>query len=308
MKIDAFAHILTPKFIGEYRKINPAVEKRIEFLTPPVVDLEIRLRLMSRYPDVLQMVTAANIPLETFAPEKSEELAQIANDEMAELVLKYPDKFFGAAACLPMNNIDWALKEFERAVTKLKMNGCQIYSRIDGKSLDNPEYKPLYQMAAKFDVPIWIHPATYDKLDWDTGIFSWPYESTMAMYKLVMSGVFHELPNLKFIVHHSGAMVPFFGERVKWVLSLVPNKYPDLPGKFKNFYVDTAVYGNTSALMCAYEYYGADHILFGTDAPLGPRWGMVEDTIASIERMTIPEEDKQKIFKYNAIKMFKMTV
>jgi predicted TIM-barrel fold metal-dependent hydrolase len=308
MKIDAFAHIMTPKYTELYRKVNPIIEKRIEYVTPPVIDLEVRLRLMERYPDVLQMLTVANIPLETFAPNDSVELARIANDEVTELVLKYPNKFFGAAACLPMIDMEAALKEFERAITKNRMSGCQIYSRINGEPLDLPKFKPLYQMAAKYDVPIWIHPATYDKLDNDIGIFSWPFESTSAMYKLVMSGIFHELPNLKFIIHHSGAMVPFFGERIKWVLSLVPNKYPNLPEKFKNFYVDTAVYGNTSSLMCAYEYYGADHMLFGTDAPLGPRWGMVEDTIESVQRMDIPEIDKQKIFKVNAINMFKMTL
>ncbi len=308
MKIDSFAHIMTAKYLAKYRKINPVIERRIEVLTPPVVDLDIRFRLMSRYPDVLQMLTVANVPLETFAPNDAVDLAKTANDELAELVVKYPDRFFGAAACLPMNDMDAALKEFERAVTQLRLNGCQIYSRINGEPLDTPKFKPLYEMAARYNLPIWIHPATSDKLDNDIGIFSWPFETSSAMYKLVMSGVFHELPDLKFIVHHAGAMVPFFGERIKWVLSLIPNRFPNLPEKFKNFYVDTAVYGNTPALMCSYAYYGADHMLFGTDAPLGPRWGMVEDTIASIERMDIAAEDKQKILKNNAINLFRLAL
>jgi uncharacterized protein len=308
MKIDAFAHILPGKYLAKYRKINPAIEKRIEVITPPVVDLDIRFRLMNRYPDVLQMLTVANVPLETFAPQDAVELSRIANEELAELVTKYPDKFFGAAACLPMNNIDAALNEVDRAITQLKLNGIQIYSRINGEPLDSPQFKPLFEKMAKYDLPVWIHPATYDKLDNDIGIFSWPFETTSAMYRLVMSGIFHEYPNLKFIVHHAGAMVPFFGERIKWVLSLVPNRYPNLPEQFKKFYVDTAVYGNTPALMCAYEYYGADHMLFGTDAPLGPRWGMVEDTLASIDRMNIPEGDKQKILKNNAVNLFKLAL
>ena len=96
---------------------------------------------------------------------------------------------------MPMNNMDEALKEFERAIAVLRMNGCQIYSRINGEPLDNPRFKPLFDMAARYNVPIWIHPATYDKLDNDIGIFSWPFETTSAMYKLVMSGIFHEYPN-----------------------------------------------------------------------------------------------------------------
>jgi uncharacterized protein len=131
------------------------------------------------------------------------------------------------------------------------------------------------------------------------------------MFRLVQSGIFYERPNLKFIVHHAGAMVPFFSDRLKWFASatkLFPNPDPQMYEQFRNFYVDTALYGNTSALQCAYQYYGADHIMFGTDAPLGPRWGMIDGTIRSIERMAISEEEKEKIFSLNAIEMFKMAL
>jgi len=309
MKIDIFSHILTEKYLSIYRKKVPAIEKQIEVLTPPVVDLQIRFRLMNRYPDVLQMLTVANVPLEKFvSPKDAVELAQIANDELADLVLKYPDKFFGAVACLPMNDMDAALKEAERAITKLRLKGVQIYCRINGEPLDTPKFKPLYEKMAGYDLPIWIHPTTNEKLDNDIGIFSWPFETTSAMLRLVRSGVFVEYPNIKFIVHHAGAMVPFFAERIKWVMSLVPQPYHNLHEHFRKFYNDTAVYGNTSALMCAYDYFGADHLLFGTDAPLGPRWGMVEDTIASIERMAIPDADKEKILKKNAVDLLKLAL
>ena len=309
MKIDVFSHILTEKYLSIYRKKAPAIENQIEVLTPPVVDLQIRFRLMNRYPDVLQMLTVANVPLEKFvSPQDAVEFARIANDELAELVIKYPDKFFGGVACLPMNDMNAALEEADRAITKLRLKGVQIYSRINGEPLDTPKFKPLYEKMAGYDLPIWIHPTTYEKLDNDIGIFSWPFETTSAMLRLVKSGVFAEYPNVKFIVHHAGAMVPFFAERIKWVMSLVPQPYPNIHEHFRKFYVDTAVYGNTSALMCAYDYYGADHILFGTDAPLGPRWGMVEDTIASIERMTISDTDKEKILKKNAVDLFKLAL
>jgi predicted TIM-barrel fold metal-dependent hydrolase len=309
MKVDIFSHILTEKYLSIYRKKVPAIEKQIEVSTPPVVDLQIRFRLMNRYPDVLQVLTVANVPLEKFVnPKDAVELAQIANDELADLVLKYPDKFFGAVACLPMNDIDAALKEAERAITKLRLKGVQIYCRINGEPLDTPKFKPLFEKMAGYDLPIWIHPTTNEKLDNDIGIFSWPFETTSAMLRLVRSGVFVEYPNIKFIVHHAGAMVPFFAERIKWVMSLVPQPYPNIHEHFRKFYNDTAVYGNTSALMCAYDYFGADHLLFGTDAPLGPRWGMVEDTIASIERMAIPDADKEKILKKNAVDLLKLAL
>jgi uncharacterized protein len=194
------------------------------------------------------------------------------------------------------------------------LKGIQIYSRIAGEPIDAPKFRPIFQKMAELDLPIWIHPTIYEGGDmighapFDIGIFSWPYETTSAMYRLVKSGIFIDYPHLKFIVHHAGAMVPFFAERIKWVMSLVPQPYPNLHEHFKKFYVDTTVYGNTSALVCAYDYYGADRILFGTDAPLGPRWGMVEDTIESVLSMPISDTDKDKILKVNAVEMLKLTL
>ena len=152
-------------------------------------------------------------------------------------------------------------------------------------------------------LPIWIHPATYDKLDNDVGLFSWPFETTSAMLRLVLSGVFNDHPDIKFITHHCGAMVPFFQKRIKWVMSLVPHLHPTVKRPeehFRKFYNDTAVYGNTSALMCGYDFFGAEHLLFGTDAPLGPRFGLTGETVESIERMAISDAEKEKIFWRNA--------
>jgi aminocarboxymuconate-semialdehyde decarboxylase len=307
MKIDIFAHIMPEKYFAAYAKKNPAIMQRIEARSTAVIDLEVRLRLMNRYPDVLQVLTVANIPLETFAQTADAiELAKIANEELAELVEKHPDRFVAGVACLPMNDVDAACREAERAVTKLGLKGVQVYSRINGEPLSEAKFKPLWELMARLDLPIWIHPATNDKLDQDIGVFSWPFETSSAMYRLVTSGVFNAHPDLKFIVHHCGAMVPFFEKRIKWVLSLVPQLIPDIKHPeehFRKFYTDTAVYGNTAALMCGYAFFGAGHLLYGTDAPLGPKFGMTGETAESIERMDIPDEEKARIFFYNASEM-----
>jgi predicted TIM-barrel fold metal-dependent hydrolase len=307
MKIDIYSHIMPKKYTELYARKNNAIKQRVEYRSIAVVDLDVRLRLMNRYPDVLQVLTVANIPLETFArPVDAIELAKIANEELAELVDRYPDKFIAGVACLPMNDVNAALKEAERAITKLGLKGVQIYSRINGETLDNPRFKPLWEIMAGYDLPIWIHPATYDKLDNDIGLFSWPFETSSAMFRLVTAGVFNDYPDIKFIVHHCGAMVPYFQQRIKWVLSLVPGLFPDIrhpEEHFRKFYTDTAVYGNTSSLMCGYDFFGPDHILYGTDAPLGPKFGMTGETAESIERMSIPDTEKEKIFFRNAVEL-----
>jgi predicted TIM-barrel fold metal-dependent hydrolase len=307
-KVDIFSHILTQRYTEKYAEINPRIKNRVEFYTPPVVNLDIREKLMHRYPDVLQVITMANIPLEKWAPEHSVELARVGNEELSELVLKRPDLFFGAVAVLPLNDIDASLVEIDYAINTLHLAGIQVQTRIGAEWLASPKYRPIIARMAELNKPIWIHPDNNDQLDNDIGIFSWPFETSHCMLRLVESGVFNEFPNVKFIVHHAGAMIPFFKERVKYVMSLVPQPFHNIHEHFKKFYVDTAIYGNTDGLMCAYNYYGAEHMFFGTDAPLGPRWGMVEDTVLSIERMTISQEDKEKILKYNAVELFKDVV
>ena len=71
------------------------------------------------------------------------------------------------------------------------------------------------------------------------------------------------------------------------------------------FYNDTAIYGNTPALMCAHAFFGTEHLIFGTDVPYGPAVGegFIRATIDAINAMSIPEADKQKIFAGNAMKM-----
>ncbi|MFC1980496.1 amidohydrolase family protein, partial [Chloroflexota bacterium] len=79
---------------------------------------------------------------------------------------------------------------------------------------------------------------------------------------------------------------------------------------FHKFYNDTAVFGSTPALMCGYAFFGADHILFGTDMPFDAEHGhrQLRETIRSIEQMDIPKSDREKIYKDNARQLFRLTI
>ncbi len=310
MKIDVFAHILPEKYLTAYSQKNKAVLEQVEARNRAVTDLETRLRLMDRYPDVLQVLTVAQPPLEKFVkPKDAIELARIANDELAELVEKYPDKFIAAVACLPMNDVDAALVEADRTITQLGLKGVQIYSRINGEPLDNPKFKPLYEKMANYDLPIWIHPTTDKEID-TGGILGWPFETAAAMYRLVLAGTFNDYPDIKFITHHCGSMIPTFAKRIQWLLypSRRPLSIKNPIEHFRKFYNDTALYGNTAGLMCAYAFFGADHMLFGTDAPLGPKFGLTLETIESIERMDIPDVEKEKILVRNAVNLLALAL
>lgn len=324
IKIDIYPHIMPIRYKEAlYEKaLHPFYLEEVDNATPTLFDLTNRFRIMGKYEWLTQVLTLASPPVEqVVGPKDAMELSKLANDELAELVTKYPDKFIAAAACLPMNDIDAALDEVDRAIKELNFRGVQIYTPINGKPLDSPEFMPLYEKMSEYDLPIWIHPArgrnTPDYVTeahsryWIFSIFGWPYETTAAMTRLVFSGILEKYPNLKFITHHCGGMVPYFEQRIveaydyaevclqakyKRALTGPPIEY------FRKFYADTAIYGNTPGLMCAYSFFGAEHLLFGTDMPYDSEGGdrYIRQTISSIERMNIPKEEKTMIFEGNA--------
>jgi len=288
--------------------------------------MDVRAAYMDRNPEVLQVLTVALPPLESVlvTPADAVELAVTANDEMAELLARYPNRFITAAACLPVNDIDAAMKETERAITKLGFKGIQIFTNMDGEQIGEPRFRPLYALMAKCDLPVWIHPwnppiardyikdipnvpeslqkqLNYRFIDRPTGGYVWPFETALAMKSLAFSGIFEEFPNIKFITHHCGGMVPFFERRIDTLLG-------GPSANLRKFYNDTAVYGSTPALMCGLAFCGADHLVFGTDWPLGggSAPGPMEETIRSVERMEISDVDKDKIFYQNAVDLLKI--
>ena len=134
---------------------------------------------------------------------------------------KYPDRFPGFVASMPMNNPDACLKEIDRAIDELNAVGIQFFTNVNGAPLDLPELKPLFAKMHEVDLPIWIHPArganisdypTEDRSKYEIWfVFGWPYETSVAVARLVFGYYFDEFPNLKIITHHMGAMIPFFG-------------------------------------------------------------------------------------------------
>src|SRR3970282_612196 len=93
-------------------------------------------------------------------PDLSPELARIANDGMADMVRRWPDKFPAFVASLPMNNVPAALEEMDRAIGKLGARGVQICSSVNGRPLDEPEFFPVFErVTQKHERPLWMHPA-----------------------------------------------------------------------------------------------------------------------------------------------------
>lgn len=332
MKIDVFSHVLPPRYKQAlYSTAAPSfyLQNVIETL-PTLFDLEHRFRVMEKFEGLKQVLTLSLPPVEQIAePPKSVELAKIANEEMAELISKYPDRFVAAVACLPMNDVDAALREMDRAINDLKFRGVQLFTPVNDKPLDSPQFMPIFEKMSEYDLPIWLHPTR------DVGfpdyrsenrsrymifhIFGWPYETAAAMTRLVFSGMLGKYPNLKLITHHCGGMVPYLAERIKGAydhaemrrgakyeqgLTREPIDY------FKEFYYDTALYGSAPALMCAYHFCGAEHMLFGTDFPYDNEMGerYTRQTIEAIDQMGISITEKKQILEHNVGKLLRLPI
>ena len=299
LKIDIFSHFLTTEYSKRLLSLAPEASKTVEFKRPSMVDIAIREDLMRRHPDVIQIVTMGNVPPERYVSAKDAvDLAKIGNEEMAELVRTKPSLFYGAVGTIPIDDVEASLKAIDYCVNDLGLLGIQIFTTLQRESLAEPKYRPIFALMAELDRPIWVHPAAI-KAKGD--LFTWPYESSQFMVDVVRAGIFKEFPDLKIIIHHAGGMVPHYRERARTIMRKHEDRY------FKYFYTDTALYGNTTGLMSAFDYYGADHIMFGTDSPLGGPAvanGNTDQTIIAIEKMDISDEDKEKIFHSNAIRLF----
>jgi len=230
VKIDIYAHLM-------FKKIIDAFEKRVGNLEiigmrpddgPNMdwFDVEKRVEIMDKYPDLVEVLIPTGQPLESHAsPEDAAYIAEMYNDELAETVRKYPDKFMAAGAILPMNNLDFALKEMDRTINQMGFKGVFIQIPVAGRPMDLPEFMPIYERMCDYDLPIWIHPtrhASYpDYANEDASkyglqhVFGWPFETTIAMSRIVCSGILMKYPNLKLITHHAGAMIPFLSGRIQ---------------------------------------------------------------------------------------------
>jgi predicted TIM-barrel fold metal-dependent hydrolase len=324
MKIDVFTHVIPAKFRKALEKHSHKFmnEKAMWERRLTITDTEMRNRLLDEYGDMVQVISGTLPPLEEIvSPSEAVELARIANDEMAEWVAKYPRKYIAAIANLPLNNMEASLKETERSIKQLGFKGIQIHTSIQGKPLSSEEFMPLYDLMASYDLPIWIHPLRrVTDADYPTentslhqifSIFGWPYQTTLAMTRLVFAGIFEKYPGIKFITHHLGGMIPYYADRIvvhynNGLERLGEKFFPGLKKHpieyFKMFYNDTALNGNTSGLMCGYQFFGEDHLLFASDMPYSVEHGAIaiRGTVEAINAMDIPESSRKKIYEGNA--------
>ncbi len=351
-RIDSYAHFAPLEYIDLLEALNapiPPPNSQRPIIQPikAMWDVDDRLQMMDDTGIDLSIFipqpfieTAANVAKD---PVKALQAAKFINDQMAGIVAQHRDRFKWVAL-LPTNlptdvapntsNYDEMIAEFERAVSNGAVGACFIVSPT-AKPPDHEDYvgNPstgklgLYGKAEDLNVPLWIHPSRppiYPDYTTDVPplskyylwlLLDWLLDSSVAMARIVFANVFGKYPNVKIVIHHKGALVPLFQNRLTYDLyseigvasgipATIPKPYLDL---FRKFYVDTVFSGNSSfeteIVKIAYDFFGADHVLFGSDAAFSTNDGRDGTLNArySVENLQIPNKNIEDIFANNIL-------
>jgi predicted TIM-barrel fold metal-dependent hydrolase len=296
-------------------------------------DNDSRVAMLDKRPDLQQVLTMYQPGPELVGgPDLSPALARIANDDMAAMCARWPKKFPAFVASLPMNNVPAALEEMDRAISKLGARGVQILTSVNGRPLDDAEFLPVFERVTnQYDLPIWMHPARpATRPDYVTEttsryeiwqVLGWPYETSVAMARIVFSGLFERLPGVRIITHHCGAMIPYFAGRAETLWAQLGSRtagddYEGLLERmaktpieyFRMFYADTVLGGSAAALRCGLDFFGADRIVFASDCPFDPEGGpmFIREGIRSVEDLGLSDAVKRKIYSGNALALLRL--
>jgi 2,3-dihydroxybenzoate decarboxylase len=286
-------------------------------------------RLYDRGPLRLEQMDAAGIDfqiLSLFDPGVQDEtdaahaidLAQRANDDLADTVRANPNRF-GGFATLATQDPDAATAELERAVSELGLVGGLINGHCQGRYLDDPAYEQLFACAESMDAPIYLHPTTPHPAVMEAWfapyvsdgmhLASWGFaaETGTHVLRLIYSGLFDKFPGLQMIIGHLGEMLPFAAYRIDRYYGLggdggSSRGLQRLPSDYlrNNFHVTTSGNFCPPSFACTLEVLGADRVMFSVDYPM-------DDNATGAEFMasySMDDPTRRMVSSENAIRLF----
>jgi aminocarboxymuconate-semialdehyde decarboxylase len=248
-----------------------------------------------------------------WAPAKSgAESARIQNDRIAEAVADRPDRFVALGATVPLQDVDLAIAEIDRAIDQLGFKGLQIGGTVDGHNLDEPRFRPFWAAVEAKGAPVILHPNGYPESQRFGDYFMVncvgnPLETMVAATRMIFSGLFEEHPGIDLVLLHGGGYLPFYASRADHTWNVRPETrvaIPDHPPSdyMRMFYYDSVVF-QPLYLRHLVEVVGADHVLLGTDFPFDMAetdpLGLIEatDGLTDVDRAAISGGNAARLFR-----------
>ncbi|MEV0579886.1 MULTISPECIES: amidohydrolase family protein [unclassified Streptomyces] len=235
--------------------------------------------------------------------------ATAVNDLLADVVRDHPDRFAGFAA-LPLQDPQAAAKELDRSVTELGMRGALVNAHTQGRYLDDPQLRVVWERAEALDVPLYLHPAngvgTPHVIEGHPELigpmWSWGTETASHFLRCVFGGVFDDFPRAKLLLGHMGEGLPYVMWRLDSRWEYHNHHGVELargnPSEYlrHNLYVTTSGVCSAPPLLCALLALGPERILFGTDYPFED----MATATAFLDSAPISESDRARISHLNA--------
>lgn len=302
------------------KTVSPAERARLQGLqgflaNSTISDLgDVRLAAMDKQGVDMQVISYGNNCPQDLPGDAAVPLCRQANDELAAEIRQHPGRFAGWAA-LPVGNPKAAADELSRAVNELGFKGASLNGNYHARFFDEPEFFPIFEKAAELDVPIYLHPGFPNERVADyyykgenipqavSAVFGsygygWHVDAGIHMMRMIFSGIFNKLPNLKLMTGHWGELVPYYFDRID---EMIPDAISGLGRPFSEIYKEH-VYITPSGIaskgpaMLAIGEMGADHVLWSHDFPYVKR----NNVKAFLMELPISEESKEKIAYKNA--------
>ncbi len=273
-------------------------------LLPEFVDLEARLAYVDARGIRVQALSLSPPMVYWASPSLGARLARAFNDGIAEVCRSYPDRFVGLAT-LPMQDVDAAVREAERAIRELGMRGVYLATSVNGRYLDEPLFEPVWQLTADLGVPVFVHPTTHMGED-VLGRFhlfntiGFPTETAALVGRLIYSGLLDRQPRVRVVLAHGGGVFPFLlgrldhAHRSRRELQEAIRKAPS--GYLDHFYFDTVVHGD-GALAYVVRTVGVQRMVLGSDAP----YDMADDDpVGRVRRLGLAEGQERAVLEGTA--------
>jgi aminocarboxymuconate-semialdehyde decarboxylase len=276
------------------REVN---RRQLESLRPKMESVEVRLADMDAMGVDVQALSVS--PYHLFYWVEGDlglDAFRTINDDLAELVRAYPDRFFGLGA-IPLQDTDAAIAELDRCRKELGFPGIEVSTHVEGEELSSPRLAPFWEAVEDLGAVVFIHPTGFTQPDRFTDHYFFntighPLESTICVGRLIFDGVMERHPELKIVVAHGGGFLPAYAGRFDHAYHAredVRSPIPRPPSEYlSRFYFDTMVF-EPDQLGFLISKYGADHILLGTDYPYDMGETDPLGLIGKVEGLT-PEE------------------
>lgn len=320
-RIDCQSHLFAPELLAwmEKRTSSPFVYRRGDDryvviggwhrrVLPKHTDVAAKLADMDQA-GIERTALSINDPGPELFGKDSNAVARLANDFVASVVRQHPERFFGLAV-LPFQDEKGNLAELDRCIDKLGMKGILLYSNLDGRFPDEPEFRGVFEMAEKRNVPILLHPAyptTFEATkgyDMAAGL-GLMFDTTIALTRIILAGILERHPDLKLVCPHVGGALPYLVGRVDHQTQVLKRGAENIrrpPSEYlKRIYLDT-VSPIAMAIRYGYDFVGADRLLYASDHP----WVDPNLIAKHVGSLALPAADEAKIFSGNARTLFRL--